>query len=346
MSLSSTPISASGPRNFAIDLLRLVAAFAVVCIHIEPTTSIQGPLRSNILLACRFAVPVFFIISGYFLTPRLLDPSASLRSQLSRIARIFFGSCLLYLPFKIGREGVADTLRFLLDFRFLTHGTCYHLWFLSSLFFGIIMIHLLAKPSKIGGGQLAITSSVILALYLAANYSGFVTESQMEYLRYLSSIPLLHCGILCHQAATLPANSRTRITLALLVIGIIFMVGERHVMISAGTADNSTFQFSAGTLLFSLGLIGVALTFDLPPPLRVLAVIGSKYSLGIYVVHIWFVTLVKKSYAFVGVLDQIWSTLLMGPAVFLLSLLLLVCIRHLLEGIRRRGFGISRAASI
>ncbi len=51
-------------RNLTIDILRLAAAFAVVCLHNFSGSGVAGA-EETVALA-RFAVPLFFLFSGYF----------------------------------------------------------------------------------------------------------------------------------------------------------------------------------------------------------------------------------------------------------------------------------------
>lgn len=49
-------------RNYSIDILRLLLSFAVVVIHVH-----SGKWYDYVDPICRLAVPVFFIILGYFI---------------------------------------------------------------------------------------------------------------------------------------------------------------------------------------------------------------------------------------------------------------------------------------
>ena len=53
-------VSAVKKRNLWLDLFKLFLAFLVVCVHTVRDTYNQMPLY-------RLAVPVFFMISGYYL---------------------------------------------------------------------------------------------------------------------------------------------------------------------------------------------------------------------------------------------------------------------------------------
>ena len=81
-------------RDFSLDLLRVLAAFAVVCQHVNPLgrlgedAALSARLASN-AVGCLFSwgVPVFFMISGAL----LLDPARPFsvrdlfRRRLSRL---------------------------------------------------------------------------------------------------------------------------------------------------------------------------------------------------------------------------------------------------------------------
>lgn len=49
-------------RNYTLDLLKLFSAFMIVLIHVP----FYGEFGTAIKAVARFAVPVFFMTSGYF----------------------------------------------------------------------------------------------------------------------------------------------------------------------------------------------------------------------------------------------------------------------------------------
>ena len=62
MSDGAQPRAADNPRLYSVDILRACCALMVVCIH----TGMPGQLGASIRVFCRSAVPVFFMITGYF----------------------------------------------------------------------------------------------------------------------------------------------------------------------------------------------------------------------------------------------------------------------------------------
>ena len=49
-------------RNYSLDLLKFISSFMIVCIHFK----FFGTAGEFITVVSRFAVPVFFMISGYY----------------------------------------------------------------------------------------------------------------------------------------------------------------------------------------------------------------------------------------------------------------------------------------
>lgn len=80
-------------RNYSIDVLRLLLSFAVVVIHVH-----SGKLYDYVDPICRLAVPVFFIISGYFIYDEGINKKV--KKGLAKVSKIAFWSMVIYaLPF-------------------------------------------------------------------------------------------------------------------------------------------------------------------------------------------------------------------------------------------------------
>ncbi|MBQ0069089.1 MAG: acyltransferase family protein, partial [Bacteroidales bacterium] len=61
------PNSVSTERNNTLDIMRLVAAFFVVCLHTTDHAFGDNQTVCTLLNAfSRFAVPFFFVITGYY----------------------------------------------------------------------------------------------------------------------------------------------------------------------------------------------------------------------------------------------------------------------------------------
>lgn len=137
-------------NNFAaLDFLKFFCALLVAAIHIEPFGS-SGFLVSfcakNTLP--RIAVPIFFIISGFFLFQKLTD-KIKIRQYSLRILLLYAVYSIIHLPFVIsdinkGRTDFSDFVRSIFLYR-----SYVHLWYLLTLFFTVIIIYLLYNKLKI-----------------------------------------------------------------------------------------------------------------------------------------------------------------------------------------------------
>src|SRR5512139_2740556 len=102
------------PRNLSIDTFRLLAALEVVALHVQ-FDNLPALVAIALRLQARWAVPFFFIISGYFLGKRLADPQrADTRPSIYRLIWVFALWSLIYVPQVISEHGVKEVLRRLL----------------------------------------------------------------------------------------------------------------------------------------------------------------------------------------------------------------------------------------
>lgn len=308
----------SSERNQGVDILRLVAAFSVVTLHIEPVGAIPGDLLGSIWMLARYAIPAFFMITGFFSGDRFRAQPDQTIQQLARVAGIFIAGIAIYIPFQYGREGIHAVSARLLSFAVLTGGTCYHLWFLSSLFFGILFLALWHRAGL--ARFLFLPSLVIGGVYLAANYYQGLTDEQFMFLRYLSSIPLIYLGMVLRRRMSSIQHHGIWIAWLLIALGVSLQFLESDIGSRYFGKDPRYYQLLLGSIPYAAGMLILACSIQVSPPLRFLAIWGREHSLGIYVMHIWFVTLVKKVYAWTGVLDATWSALLMAPLVFAVTL--------------------------
>src|SRR6185295_9540898 len=93
-------------RSRSVDIVRLIAVIAVIVIHVQPFTILAAVSQLYEYLfvifsqAARFAVPFFFVISGYYWGKRIRSGSpisAVSGKALSRIIQLFVVWSLVYL---------------------------------------------------------------------------------------------------------------------------------------------------------------------------------------------------------------------------------------------------------
>ncbi|QBE62505.1 acyltransferase [Pseudoduganella lutea] len=152
--LKSAP--ASLQRNVSIDVLKLVLAFMVVGLHVgllQDTTPLIGYLFGNGVF--RIAVPIFFIINGFYFFPILQRGEA--RRWFSRVVMLYLFWTVIYgyfwiPPLEPSLFGIAKF------FHTIVIGY-FHLWYLSGMI-GAALLVIVFRSSKP-----RVAAIVVLGLY-------------------------------------------------------------------------------------------------------------------------------------------------------------------------------------
>lgn len=160
-------------RNSSIDIIKCIAAFLVVCIHYLPKSNMVDAYINAI---CRVAVPLFFIISGYYYDN--LKRSNKLKLHIIKIIKITLWASLLYLIASVAKHMYKDDLlEWLLttfSLKNLSHWLIFndcpisiHLWYLYALIYALVA-NVIVDNLKIGKGLIYI-SMALLCLHLVLN---------------------------------------------------------------------------------------------------------------------------------------------------------------------------------
>lgn len=185
-------------RWTCIDILKCLAAIAVVEIH-KPL-EIQG--GGEFLILCRFAVPVFFMITGFFY-PETVAKKRELK-QFGKIFTITIGANLFYLLWEIllaveKRENIKEALlaRFeervpedfiLWNFSPLSP----HLWYLQALLYVLVIAFIV---EHLGLRKLAYLAIPVLLAgsLIKGSYSLLFVGKEDCHIYYARNF--LYCGL-------------------------------------------------------------------------------------------------------------------------------------------------------
>ena len=241
-------------RLSGIDSFRLLAALGVVCLHVGPLEGLYGSVGDFIRLFGKWAVPFFFMLSGYFLAKNLTEER--LVNSISKIVLIFASSSLLMLPLLILNRGL-------------------------------------------GGAYF------------------YKSQETLEFFRHLSSLGFIFLGF--RLSSVSPSFYRG---LVFVIFGYILQAIEASFLADfLNDRSISSFQFLIGSAIMAIGFLDISRTVN--PP-KTLGEHGAKYSLVIYLIHPYFVSL----FHFFDIQESIESTLII-PFAFLSSLLLAVLISRI-----------------
>ena len=169
------------PRNYSIDLLKLLCAFMVVVIHADWT------YKQAVMPIMRVAVPCFFIISGYFICLDNNKIDERLSRSIWSIFKILIWSTLL---FAVIREVVAlyghgtffvpsvhDIAIFII---FNENPFAGHLWYIGAYLYVLLAIKLVNKLN-LWKFLFCITPILLLCDLAFGKYSFLLFNKGFEY---------------------------------------------------------------------------------------------------------------------------------------------------------------------
>lgn len=281
-------------------------------LHVSLFPDLPQAVAVELRLATRWAVPFFFLVSGYFLAPAYVaGDAAKFLERAKRIVAILLVANFLLAPLWMMKFGVASGLGILGSHRFFTG--YYHLWFLASLAGTLVLIWLLLRYGCRGFiSKIAVAVTVIILL---GAYSP--NEHPYRYFSlYLMSFPLVGLGLrlgkpdsrLAWQAAVL-----------LIVSGLLLQNGEAYILAKYFNRDPLFHDCLVGVVLVAIGVFSLSLSLPEGLVVRSLARLGARHSLGLYLIHPYFIFLFQS-------LSGPWSAsdIYIAPLSFIASLAFLI----------------------
>lgn len=281
-----------------IDILKLMCSFLVICIHVE----FAGIAGEWIKAFARIAVPIFFMITGFFYNTVINDTKRE-KKQIIKVIWLMIISNFIYFlwnificiisPTKQITEYIMSSinLKTLLEFLILNESPFgIHLWYLNALFYVLIIVFILNKFNKLKVGFYLIVPLLILGLSLGA-YSNLIFNRNFNYLiprNFLFvGLPWFFAGLLINDKLLFIKNlflKRKYLIVIILLFLISFFVVERYLLV-VFTSDSDGGQYIASSLISCILFIG-ALIFKDCSYNNVLSSIGRNGSTFIYISHL------------------------------------------------------------
>ncbi|MFW5759933.1 MAG: acyltransferase [Cyclobacteriaceae bacterium] len=272
-------------RNNGLDLFRLLAAFFVVCVHTE-YGSIPRDYADYFKLTLRWAVPFFFMASGYFgrISNYLATNSLSEKDNhviikvLKKLLGIFLVSNLIYVPI-VYLKHIYFNENFSFTIANLFTGIYGHLWFLGALVFGNIAIWYIGAISK---QKWLVPLSVFLSVaYVFSSYDTLLgIKMNMKVFRYMSVIPFVMIGYWFRKLTISKKNMR--LGLLLIFVGLLVNhVEATHFYHVQGSFRG--LEILVGTIILASGIFIFSINLKIRESF--FTVWGKKYALLIYVLH-------------------------------------------------------------
>ena len=329
MAVSQPAIKADDTHIYWIDLIRMVAVFQVILVHLSYVIFFKEELLSPNWMAANFydslsrmGVPLFFMVSGYLLLGKSESLADFFRKRFWKVGIPTLSWSVAYLLWSVEayRNGTMSPLGIALSMlKAIYLGNVeIHLWFLYILI-GIYLAVPILRVFVSAASRRDLTYFVVLwfiatpLFELAQRIFGFQTALVIPvvagYVGYF---------MLGYLLADLQLDRRGRI---LSIAGIILAVtvtffGTKTLSAQAGPVDAYFYSyFSPPTVLATL--CGFFLLKDLGQTLGKLGGLVrtvSATSFGIYLIHIFVVELLRKGD--LGFRLYGW----MGPSVYMIPL--------------------------
>ena len=141
-------------RNTGLDFLKFICSFLIICIH-APYPKTTGVIMTSL---SRIAVPVFFMITGYFYG--MVKESGGKIRQIKKIAKLLVGANALYFFYGwfkniINGKEIMGFLSSLFNlksmFKFVVLNESpisFHLWYLCAIVYVLIIVYFFEKKWK------------------------------------------------------------------------------------------------------------------------------------------------------------------------------------------------------
>lgn len=297
-------------RNNSIESLRFIAAFAVICIHYFYAKDKQLTLIVN--QWARFAVPFFFVVSGYFLAEKLKknDTPQIYLQFIKRLLILYFVWQIIYFlnPNHHGEiyirglvKAYNSKLRGVTDHGWwytLTAGWAQHLWFFFSLA-QTALVFLLFRLKRIYlfvilGGILYFIGALTKAyakttIGIPVTLVGLPKDFNTNNLIFFSALPFALGALFSAK------NIRIGLIGSFIILIIGYGLHYTEVWYLGTIKLHQRIDYGFSTFLVGLGVFLVGLNRFKPLEFKNLANLG-KYSLGIYAMHVLIATYVNESF--------------------------------------------------
>ncbi len=290
-------------RIQSVDVLRAAATVCVIAIHTTPFERQASPLGQAVDLAlvvnqlARFAVPLFFVLSGFFWAQKFGDAAgvmAPTQRMSRRVAFLFAGWSLVYLwPFYPVSSGVNGSVLQEIYWNLVRavqrplEGPRLHLWFLPAL-----LCAMWVSATLLARGRVRLLAAVAVLLYAVGlagmayrdSPFGFHAQFIFRYGPFFGTLFFVTGYALQRRG---PRVSWLPVGIALAVLGLIVQTAEVWWLHRAWGTTMAQ-DYVVGTYFYGLGMAMVALSDA--PVLRMPRVAAAGVSgLGIYLTHLMFV---------------------------------------------------------
>ena len=303
--------------------MKVICAFLIVCIHVP----FPGRVGAYFTSLTRIAVPIFFMITGYFYSDTVARHKE--KQQIKKIFCLVVEANILFFVWNIAldilrRDSIVTyvrsifTGRNILEFLVLNESPLAgHLWYLGAILYVLVIVLLMDKFNcrKI---LYYLTPVLLIVDLMFGKYSLLIFHREFLYILVRNflcvGIPYFCIGNLIREKQCSEKWNGETLRLLIFVFAITSLA-ERFVLENAGL--NATRDHYISTTFLAICLFVYTLKSNWHN--KELAVIGRKYSTWLYIIHPIFITVfamitgklgIKSIYKYVAPIVVYFATLI------------------------------------
>ncbi|MDP0492270.1 MAG: acyltransferase [Verrucomicrobiota bacterium JB023] len=311
-------------RNIGIDIFRIFACLSVISLHVGPYPHLPDWLGVFLKNSGRWAVPYFFIVSGYYLGKKT-ERDRSLQPA-SRFLSLLLIASVVLLPLSLVNQGAEETVQAFLSGKMAFRGSYFHLWFLGAMWSSLFLIYLTDQHGLSrfypGFSALAILSWVVFGTYLSDRVS------ETFFIRNLAGTGFILLGVVLSNFA-IPL----KVALCLVIAGAFSQLAENFLMKQLHPQiDLLECPIYFGTIMIAIGLFGLAQQIHVPK-MKTVGSLAKNHTLWIYILHPYLIA--PASYLLVRArMGGALHDLAIAPLILVLTFLLSVILRKIIHLIK------------
>lgn len=294
-----------------IDALRFIGAVLVPGLHVglfEDWPQLAMELTRGSL---RWIVPFFFIAIGFFIG-RSGEPEKAALHSMRRLWSILLAISLLLTPLIVLNDGIKGYLYKLLSPETFIRGIWFHLWFLHSAIAALFVATCSPKLLKLRATSIPALALLAITTIIDSAYSAQSASFEiMIVARFVAGASIVWLGI---QMASLSEKTLTNFWKPIIALSLVASLIHSGA-ISQLHGKPYELQLNIGSIGLAFGLFAYAFSANTTPITSKLANLGTRFALGIYLIHPVMIFFLSR----VGVLrsDILW----IGSVVLALTVL-------------------------
>ena len=273
-------------KNVCLNFIKGISCIAVVLMHCTYAHKIEG----MILYPFKFAIPIFFMISGYYCYTK---ENKILKKSLKIFRLLIFSELLYFLLYLIENKFKFPTYTLSELITKIFFGTFFNgtLWFLYALFYGYISLYFLNKIKKIENQKYLIYISMFILIFgnlvrlIIVNYY-FKYDASIHRNFILCGLPFILIGYFIHLNENKIQISNKKLIL-LSIIGCAFMTIEWIV-------TRTYLDIYLGNIISSISIFIFCLKNPKYNPSNIITYIGEKLFTYVYIFQVAIIAVINK----------------------------------------------------